>query len=230
MRIIKGLGKIGLWGIIKTLWFNFRFIPFKEAIFLPVLLSSKVEVQNMRRGRIVLDGLGGSKFGILRIGLQDREYCYNKPSMLNILGILVLNGSGIHSFSPGTILYVGPEATLEIGEGFTASHDLKIYCRHKITIGKDNMWSYYNVVMDNDGHYIYDREGNQIIQNREVAFGNHVWMGWRCLVLKGSRIADGVVIASGTTVRKELKKTNSIYGNNSAEPLKENIIWDRKLV
>lgn len=61
MRIIKGLGKIGLWGIIKTLWFNFRFIPFKEAIFLPVLLSSKVEVQNMRRGRIVLDGLGGGQ-------------------------------------------------------------------------------------------------------------------------------------------------------------------------
>lgn len=162
--------------------------------------------------------------------MQDREYCYDKPSMLNVLGIFILRGNGIHSFSPGTILYVGPGATLDISEGFTASHDLKIYCRYKITIGKDNMWSYYNVVMDNDGHHIFDEDRKHVNVNKEVVFGNHVWLGCRCIVLKGSKVADGAVIASGTTIRKELIKPNSIYGGNGAEPLKENISWDRKLV
>ena len=157
------------------------------------------------------------------------DYCYNKPSMLNILGKVVLKGNGMHSFSPGTILYVGKDATLEIGEGFSASHDLKLYCRHKITIGKDNMWSYYNVVMDNDGHHIYDEKGQHINENKEVVFGDHVWLGCRCIVLKGSKIASGCVIGSGTTVRKNLAIANSIYGSGP-EPLKENIVWNRKLV
>lgn len=167
--------------------------------------------------------------GLLQIGLQDREYCYDKPSMLNILGRLVLKGSGAHSFSPGTILYVGEDATLEIDEGFTASHDLKIYCRHKITIGKDNMWSYYNVVMDNDGHHIFNQEGSHINKNQPVVFGNHVWMGCRCIVLKGSKIANGSMIASGTTVRKVFSEENCIYADGS-EPLRSNIRWDRNLV
>lgn len=149
--------------------------------------------------------------------------------MLNILGRLVLKGSGAHSFSPGTILYVGEDATLEIDEGFTASHDLKIYCRHKITIGKDNMWSYYNVVMDNDGHHIFNQEGSHINKNQPVVFGNHVWMGCRCIVLKGSKIANGSMIASGTTVRKVFSEENCIYADGS-EPLRSNIRWDRNLV
>lgn len=230
MRMLEALSKIGIIGLFKTVCFNFRYLPFKQAVFMPVILTSKVSVRSMGRGRIVLDDLGGGKFGVLRIGLQDLEYCYNKPSMINIQCKLVLKGSGIHSFSPGAIIYVGEGATLEIGEGFTASHDLKIYCRHKITIGKDNMWSYYNVVMDNDGHHIFDVAGNHINGNKEVVFGNHVWMGCRCIVLKGSKIANGSIIASGTTVRKELNKENSIYGNSGPEPLKEHVMWDRKLV
>ena len=229
MRLFHALSTIGFMGIIKTLAFNFRYLPFKQAIHIPVVLSSKVKVVNMGRGRLVLDDLGGGKFSTLRIGFQDLEYCYNKPSMVNILGKMVLKGRS-HSFSPGAIIYVGKDAVLEIGESFTVSHDLKLYCRHKITIGKDNMWSYYNVVMDNDGHHIYDADRNHINQNKEVVFGNHVWMGCRCLVLKGSRIPDGNVIATGSIVRKKIEGQNSIYGGVGPELLKEHINWDRKLV
>lgn len=158
------------------------------------------------------------------------EYCYDHSSVINIKGKLLLKGNGVHSFSPGTILYVGEGAILEIDEYFSASHDLKIYCRHRIIIGKDNMWSYHIVVMDNDGHHIYDEDGNHINRNKEVVIGDHVWLGCRCIVLKGSSIANGSVIASGTTVRKGLQKENSIYGNSGPEPLKDHIRWDRKLV
>lgn len=149
--------------------------------------------------------------------------------MINILGKVVLKGR-MHSFSPGTILYVGENAELVIDDGFTASHDLKLYCRHKITIGKDNMWSYYNVVMDNDGHHIFDNNGVHINQNKEVVFGNHVWMGCRCLVLKGSLIGDGCVIASGSIIRKQMDVVDCILGGLGPALLKDNIKWNRILV
>lgn len=150
--------------------------------------------------------------------------------MINIMGKFVIKGNGYHSFSPGTIIYVGRDATLEIGDFFSASHDLKIYCRHKITIGNDNMWSYYNVVMDNDGHHIYDEAGNLINDNKEVFFGDHVWMGCRCLVLKGSKVPGGSIIGAGSVIRKELFVENSIYAGNGPAHLSENIHWDRKLI
>lgn len=46
--------QIGVLGIIKTLWFNFRYLPFKNAFYIPVILSSKVKVQRMHRGGVIL--------------------------------------------------------------------------------------------------------------------------------------------------------------------------------
>lgn len=60
MRLFHALPTIGFMGIVKTLAFNFRYLPFKQAIHLPVVLSSKVKVVNMGRGRLVLDDLGGA--------------------------------------------------------------------------------------------------------------------------------------------------------------------------
>lgn len=193
---------------------------------MPIIMASNVKIRGMKRGNIVFGGGAGT----LRIGLQDLEYCYNKPSMINIQGKLVLKGGGIHSFSPGAIIYVGKGATLEIGEGFTASHDLKIYCRHKITIGKDNMWSYYNVVMDNDGHHIFDEVGHHINGNKEVTFGDHVWMGCRCTITKGSVVPSNCVIGSESLVNKALTIEDAIYVGNPIRILKEGIRWSRELV
>lgn len=221
-------GYIGLRGCVKTIIFNFKYFPFRDAIHLPVLMSGNVSVGYMKKGAIILSG--GGKFGVLRIGLQDRQYCYNKPSLFNIFGKLELRGNGIHSFAPGAQVYIGNGAELIINEGFTASHDLKIYCKKRITIGKNNMWSYYVIVMDNDGHHIYDKMMNHINPNKEIIIGDDVWLGGRCTVLKGSVIPPGCIIGSESLVRKALEKSCSIYSGNGPELIKEDIVWDRKLV
>lgn len=59
MRILKALSTIGITGIFKTIVFNYRYLPFNQAIHIPVVLSSKVKVVNMGQGRLVLDNLGG---------------------------------------------------------------------------------------------------------------------------------------------------------------------------
>lgn len=62
MRMLEVLSKIGIIGLFKTVCFNFRYFPFKQAIFMPVILTSKVSFKGMGRGKIVLDGLGGGQF------------------------------------------------------------------------------------------------------------------------------------------------------------------------
>lgn len=225
-RLYGLIGYCGIVGFYKTIIFNFKYFPLKQAYHLPVLMSGKVRI-NMKGGGIIVER---ASRGILRIGLQDRQYCYDKPSLFNIHGKLHLKGNGIHSFAPGAQVYVGRDAVLTIDEGFTASHDLKIYCKLKITIGKNNMWSYYNIVMDNDGHHIYDADNNWLNSNKEIVFGDDVWIGGRCTVLKGSKIPRGCVIGSESLVRKALDIENSIYSGNGPLLIKQNVIWDRKLV
>ena len=217
---------LGVRGLFKTFYYNLKLFPFGQAIHLPLVVSGTVSI-NAKKNSIELRG---ALFGTLRIGLQDRQYCYDKPSLFNIHGKLILKGKGLHSFAPGAQVYVGRGATLIIDECFTASHDLKIYCKYKITIGINNMWSYYNIVMDNDGHRIYDEDMTWINTNREIVFGDNVWLGGRCTVLKGSMIPNGCVIGSESLVRKNLEKENSIYSGNGPVLIRENIVWDRKLV
>lgn len=229
-RIITMFKKVGIRDVLKTLIFNFRYFPIHLAIRLPVLLSHRVEVRNMARNRIMLDEVGGGIFGILRFGLIDLEYCYNKPSMINIQGTIRIKGTGGHSFAPGAIVYVGKNAILTLNERFSVSHDVKIYCKHKITVGKDNMWSYYNVVMDNDAHYIYDNAGSHVNPNEEVVFGDNVWMGCRCTVMKGCYVPDGSVIGACSIVRRKLVSKDAIYAGLGPKIVRENIKWSRKLV
>ena len=146
------------------------------------------------------------------------------------MGSLIIKGNGWHAFAPGAIIYVGENATLTLDDRFSVSHDVKIYCRHKITIGKDNMWSYYNVIMDNDAHYIYDYDGEHINKNREVIFGDNVWMGCRCTVLKGCVVPNGSIIGSCSIVRRKLLIENSIYAGLGPELIRQQVKWDRRLI
>ena len=147
---------------------------------------------------------------MVQFGLMDLEYTYNKPSMLSIEGKLIFNGAGRYEFAPGLILYIGKDAHMRIGSNFSVSHDTKFYIKKGIIIGEDNMWSYHNVIMDNDGHLIIKNNG-RVNSNESIIFGNHVWMGCRCTVLKGARVSDGIIISSSSVVRGSLTESNSIY-------------------
>ncbi len=225
-RFKKVYGIIGLRGVLKSLWFNLRYIPMPLALKFPVILSSDVEVRNCHRGAIIFTG--GVVIGCLSIGLLDLEYTFRKKSLLNLKGTVIVNGNGFHYFAPGTILYVEEGATAEFGNNFSCSHDCKFYIRKGLRIGDDNMWSYYNVVMDNDGHQIFNDDNELINPNKEIVFGNKVWMGSRCTVLKGITIPDNTVIATNSVMTKSPDRPGCVVA--SSRILKETVHWERTLV
>ena len=92
-------------------------------------------------------------------------------------------------------------------------------------IGDDNMWSFDNVIMDTDSHVILDSEGGLMNPNKEVVVGNHVWVGCRNTILKGSNIPNGCIIGSGSIITKNLGSPYSIYIGNKL--LKEGVNWTR---
>lgn len=223
-KFIRAIKKIGVLGIIKSLVFNLRFFTIREAIHMPVLMPSNVVIKGMKRGKIVLSGEGN----VVRahLGINDMGHA-KKNSCFVIKGKMVLKGIGY--IYPGANVFVGEGAILTIGNNFSASHDLKLHCRKRITIGEDNMWSNNIIVMDNDGHCIYDESGNLANKNKEVVFGNHVWVACRCTIMKGSRIPDGCIIGADSLVNKSLHEENTVYAGNPIRQIKQDVSWSRTL-
>jgi acetyltransferase-like isoleucine patch superfamily enzyme len=211
-------------GFLKTLWFNFRYLPFKEAIHFPVLLSRDVQIRKCYRG--FCSFVGEVNFVTLRIGFGDRLGNVDQKSSIAISGKLIVEGNGVHAFGPGIRLGIGKHGVLKIGNNFTSSVNNRIICCNSITIGNDNMWSFDNVVMDSDVHQIMSNEGKLLNRNGNIEFGNHVWLGCRNIVTKGTVIPNGCVVASGSKLSRQYEKENCIITSHG-KIIKENINWKR---
>lgn len=216
--------------IFKSIWVNFYCLPFKQAIKFPILLARGVRISHIHRRSIQFtDNQENRKMfkGGVRIGFQDLEWSYNKKSVLNIKGTLIIKGSGYHSFSPGLSLAIAPGAVMEIGNNFSCSHNTRFTIFKSLVIGNNNMWSFDNLIMDTDAHYIFDEKGEMISKNARITFGDHVWLGCRNTILKGATIPDGSIIGAGGVVTKSLAKKNSVYVGNHL--LREGIDWNMTL-
>lgn len=200
----KGLFQIG---IFKTLYVNFFCCKLRDAIHLPIIVARNVNVFYCKRNSFSF--VDGCRMGVFTVGF-NRKYNSGGQSVLNIQGSVVVHGKGMHVIGAGSNINVSKNGILEIGDNFCCTGDSHISVDKRLIIGNKNIWAYYNVVMDNDGHNIYDVENNKRINEPlTTIFCDNIWMGCRCTVLKGSYIASNTVIASESVLTR---KSNSYSG------------------
>ncbi len=153
---------------------------------------------NAMHGTVNLKGAlhtGMLRIGVSIIGMQDHRY---SRTVWQVWGrVEVTNHATI---GRGCRICVEQEANLLFGSRFTANADTTIICCKRITFGADCLLSWDVQVMDSDLQKISPLNDLKIVLNpdREILFGDHVWVGCRCNILKGSVIPNGCTIASGT--------------------------------
>jgi acetyltransferase-like isoleucine patch superfamily enzyme len=81
--------------------------------------------------------------------------------------------------------------------------------------------------MDTDFHKIKDVNNKIVNEPQEIIIGEHVWIGCRCLILKGSKIKKGTIIGANASIIGELEYENSIYVGNPAKCIRRNITWEK---
>lgn len=96
----------------------------------------------------------------------------------------------------------------------------------KIEIGEGCLFSSDIVLRTGDSHSILNLDGKRINPSKDIKIGNHVWIGNRAILLKGSEIGDNSIVATGTVVTKKFEIKNIILGGNPSKIIKENITWD----
>ncbi|MBK5442691.1 acyltransferase [Peribacillus sp. TH24] len=95
----------------------------------------------------------------------------------------------------------------------------------KAIIGEECMFSSDVVIRTGDSHSIIDNGGSRVNQARDVIIGDHVWLGNKTTILKGSTISSNSIVGTGSIVTKEFKKANVILVGNPAKIVRENTNW-----
>ncbi|MDO9206839.1 MAG: acyltransferase [Sulfuricurvum sp.] len=206
-------------GIPKSIYVNFRVLPFSQAIQLPIIVSRKTKLQSLS-GVVYLDKV---KTGMIRIGFGNIEmldYRYQR-TLLFLEGSITFRGKC--KIGMGSRLMIS--GALELGENFLISGDGLIICNKKISIGNNSQMAWESIVMDTDHHQIFDESGMCINEDKEVIIGNNVWVGARSFILKGSCINDGCIIGANTTITKSYDEAKVIIAGSPARVIKKNVAW-----
>lgn len=217
-RIFKFLKRINF----KTIYFNFRYLPFQQAIMFPILISIKVYLHKML-GKIVFEcdiRTGLVEIGWGKIGIFDNKYA---RSVWDVNGMVIFKGKTDIGY--GSKISVGGNGILIFGKNFTIRAHSSIVAYKKIEFGNDCLLSWDILIMDTDFHHIMDKQGTVINEDLPIFVGNNIWIGCRNLILKGASIPNNCVIGSNSLVNKKLEGVNCLYAGNPIRCVKSNITW-----
>ena len=191
---------------------------------LPILVTCRTRLTNVK-GKVNLNQ--SLKFGLIKMGFNGVALTsWRDWNVWNLLGEMQVNGSV--EFGTGSRLFIGKNGILRIGNNFLLTAKSDIICCKRVNFGDDCLLSWDVLIMDTDSHPIRN-ENNEIINYDEpIVIGNNVWIGSRTIILKGARIPDNCLIASGSIVNKEFKINNSIIAGNPSKIVKQKIIWHKE--
>ena len=207
--------------IPKTLRFNFHYFPFKTAMMLPVVVSHRTCLRELH-GKVELPEK--VETAMVKIGFGDVGHYDRKRSR----GIWQVNGTvsfgGKASIGHGSKLSV--RGDLKLGAGFNMTAESTIVCAKEITFGNDCLLSWDVLVMDTDEHPLYDKDNERINPDKPIIVGNHVWIGCKCVLLKGAEVPNDTVLAAGTLLKSAFAGENQVIGGNPPSILKREVHWE----
>lgn len=206
--------------IPKTLRFNFHYFPFKTALKLPVVVSHRTYLRELH-GKVELPEK--VQTAMVKIGFGDVGHYDRKRSR----GIWQVSGTvsfgGKASIGHGSKLSV--RGDLKLGADFNMTAESTIVCAKEITFGNDCLMSWDVLVMDTDEHPLFNKDNERINPDRPIVVGSHVWIGCKCILLKGAEVPNDTVLAAGTLLKSAFAGDNQVIGGNPPSILKREVHW-----
>jgi acetyltransferase-like isoleucine patch superfamily enzyme len=212
-----------LLGIPKTVAFNLRYLPMRQAVRLPILVSHRVAILDFR-GRVTVSGPLRTGMVLLGFGSVGAFDYRRSRSVWQVDGEVVFDGP----VRLGNGFKLSVAGRVRFGAGFVLSAESQIVCQEEIVFGPGCLVSWDVLIIDSDFHEIrLDDEGHGARVRAPVVFGERVWVGARASVLKGVALADGVVVAAGAVVARSETSSDVLIGGNPARILRHGVRWSR---
>ena len=119
---------------------------------------------------------------------------------------------------------VGENARLSIGSDSFINDHCKVVAQHNIEIGRGCAIGWGCEIVDDNFHDIWFEE-ERLPRHGKIIIGDKVWLGSNVTVLRGSKVSDGSVVASGAIVTRVFDEPNCLIAGVPAKVIKRNIRW-----
>lgn len=206
-----------------TLYVNFRCLPFKTALRLPIFVGYRTRIEKLSRNIFFV---GEPRTFMVRIGwggTEGRETGKKNHILLNENATLIFHGRCTMSSGVSLILDLG---TLEIGENFFCNKNCTFSCNDQITIGDDVLFGWNIEMLDSDNHIVIHKNKKNNNGSGPITIGNHVWVAAYSHILKNSYIPDGSIVAYHSLVTGKFEREKLLLGGCPAKIMEEEIEWE----
>lgn len=129
----------------------------------------------------------------------------------------------------GEIIVKGRNQTVSIGDETTFVSVYVLCMENKdITIGRCCMFSRDIEICTSDAHALIDKKsGVRVNPAASITVGDHVWVGMRAILNKGTVIADDSVIGAQSFVNSAFDAGNVVIAGVPAKVIRSGVTWDR---
>lgn len=124
-----------------------------------------------------------------------------------------------------SVLYVGNDVY------FNNAPTIILSERTHAFIGRQCLFSTDIWLRTADPHLVYSMDTFELVnKSKSIYIGDHVWIGQHALLLKGTRIHSGSIIAAHCVLAGKTVPSNVSYAGNPGRQVAERIFWDEKCV
>lgn len=194
-----------------TIYFNFHYLPFNQAIKLPILLYKPHLLKC--KGNIIIEGK--IKTGMIILGKYGVSLYPNTGiTYENHGGTIVFNG--MCNIGNNSFISVGTKGNIYFGNLFSSSASLKIASYHNIRFNDCVRVGWDCLFMDTDFHKMKKINGGYTKGFGPIIIGERTWIGAKCTILKNTVLPAYTTVSAGTQICKKMEIPQySIIGQNS---------------
>lgn len=216
---MKFLSKI--FYLIYTIWFNFRYLSFRQAIKLPIKIRSHIRIEKLKKGQIEV---GVLRHGIIRIGGGGSPGMNSTVCCLRIDKKAKLAFKGKTTISQGTVLRCDKNSSIIFGDNFYCNCNNYIRSTNLIEFGDDCTMGWGITINTNDGHKVWHK-GILVKSEAPIKVGDHVWIAPDSSLNKGVTIPSHCIITQKAVVTKAFSVEHCLIGGIPAKIISTDIDW-----
>lgn len=209
--------------LIPNLYFNFHYLPFKQAIKLPVLLYKPKLLKC--KGTVVINA--PVRFGMWRMGFHTCSIYPNTGiTWENHGGKVIFNGKGV--IGNDSYVSIGKKGEVIFGDDFKNTAGLKLVSYRRILFGTGTRLGWGVTVMDTNFHPLYDIEKKVYKKaSGPITIGDYNWFGTQCKIMHSTETPERCIFGMNTVVTRGcIKESYCVMGGNPVKVLTRNVMRD----
>lgn len=215
----KYIFKLSLW---NTLRINFRFLPFRQALKLPIFIFRRSELHIGKNAQLQFEC--PLQTGMVKIGAIDFRWIpAGSHNYLSLDGKIIVKGPNIVLGYNSTIV-LAKEACINLGGENILNHDTKLLIHQELTMDFGARMGWNCQICDSSFHYVVV-DGKVARKTKPIYIGREAWVSSYCLIGRGAVLPNYSVLAQSSMLNKNFSQEGEclLLGGIPAKVLKHDV-------